>query len=296
MDAIVEINNLKKRYKGFLLDVTSLTVPKGHIMGFIGPNGAGKTTTIKILMNMVRASSGDVKIFGMDHNKNEKAIKNRIGYVGEDQFFYGDKTVAWTGNFVSGYFDHWDKNKFQNFLTDFSISRTKKISELSKGMKVKFSLALDLSHNPALILLDEPTAGLDPIIRREVLEILRGLAVDENKSVIISSHITDDISRIADFVTFLFDGQIELSGQKDEILSSWKRIHYKEGALDKTIIDSLKNRKKHMFGHSGVTDSYPEIKESLVLGLEEETVKLENIDLDDILIAYSKGDKNVGTL
>ena len=290
MDNIVEISNLKKRYKGFLLDGISLVVPKGSILGLIGPNGAGKTTTIKILMNMVRANSGDVKIFGMDYSKDEKAIKNRIGYVGEDQYYYGDKTVAWTGNFVSGFFDQWDKNKFQKFLTDFAISRTKKISELSKGMKVKFSLAIALSHNPDLILLDEPTAGLDPIIRRDVLEILRALTVDENKSVIISSHITDDISRIADYVTFLIEGKIKLSGEKDELLSFWKRIHYKDGALDKNIIETLKNRKKHMFGQSGLTDSYLEIKDSLALGLAEETVKIENVNLDDILVAFVKGD------
>ncbi len=290
MDNIVEISNLKKRYKGFLLDNVSLAVPKGSIMGLIGPNGAGKTTTIKILMNMVRATSGDVKIFGLDYSKNEKAIKNRIGYVGEDQYYYGDKTVAWTGNFVAGFFDQWDKNKFQKFISDFAISRTKKISELSKGMKVKFSLAIALSHNPDLILLDEPTAGLDPIIRREVLEILRGLTVDENKSVIISSHITDDISRIADYVTFLIEGKIKLSGVKDELLSHWKRIHYKEGALDTDTIDTLKNRKEHMFGHSGVTDCYLDLKDSLALGLADETVKLENVSLDDILIAFVKGD------
>jgi len=287
---VVEISKINKKYKGFFLDNVSLAVPAGSIMGLIGPNGAGKTTTIKILMNMVRANSGEVKIFGMDHVKDEKAIKNRIGYVGEDQYYYGDKTVAWTGNFVSGFFDHWDKNKFQKFITDFAISRTKKISELSKGMKVKFSLALALSHNPDLILLDEPTAGLDPIIRREVLEILRGLTIDENKSVIISSHITDDISRIADYVTFLIEGKIKLSGAKDELISHWKRIHYKEGALDKNIIDTLKNRKKHMFGQSGVTDRFLELKGSLDQGLAEEIVKLENVSLDDILIAYSMGD------
>ncbi|MFC2166687.1 ABC transporter ATP-binding protein [Acidobacteriota bacterium] len=290
MDNIVEVNNLKKRYKGFLLDIATLSIPKGSIMGLIGPNGAGKTTTIKILMNMIRANSGDVKIFGMDYSKNEKAIKNRIGYVGEDQYFYGDKTVAWTGNFVSGFFDQWDTNKFQEFITEFAISRTKKIRELSKGMKVKFSLAIALSHNPELILLDEPTAGLDPIIRREVLEILRGLALDENKSVIISSHITDDISRIADYVTFLIEGEIKISGVKDEILSRWKRIHYKDGAFDNNIVDTLKNRKKHMFGQSGVTDRYLDLKDSLAKGLAEETVKLENVSLDDILIAYSKED------
>lgn len=290
MDNIVEVNNLKKRYKGFLLDIATLSIPKGSIMGLIGPNGAGKTTTIKILMNMIRANSGNVKIFGLDHSKSEKAIKNRIGYVGEDQFYYGDKTVAWTGDFVSRFFDQWEKNKFQKFITDFVISRTKKISELSKGMKVKFSLAVALSHNPDLILLDEPTAGLDPIIRREVLEILRGLTVDENKSAIISSHITDDISRIADYVTFLIDGKIKISGVKDEILSRWKRIHYKDGALDTNTIDTLKNRKKHMFGQSGVTDRYLDMKDSLAQGMAEESVKLENVSLDDILIAYSKGE------
>ncbi len=290
MDNIVEISNLKKRYKGFLLEIVSLSLPKGSIMGIIGPNGAGKTTTIKILMNMVRANAGKVRIFGLDHIENEKAIKNRIGYVGEDQYYYGDKTVAWTGNFVSGFFDQWDKNKFQKFISDFAISRTKKIRELSKGMKVKFSLAIALSHNPDLILLDEPTAGLDPLIRREVLEILRGLTVDEDKSVIISSHITDDISRIGDYVTFLYEGKIKLSGVKDELLSHWKRIHYKEGALDAETTETLKNRKKHMFGHSGLTDSYLELKDSLAQGLAEETVKLENVSLDDILIAYSKGD------
>lgn len=290
MDNIVEVRNLKKRYRGFLLDNVSFSVPKGSVLGLIGPNGAGKTTTIKILMNMVRANAGEVKIFGLDHTENEKAIKNRIGYVGEDQFYYGDKTVAWTGNFVSGFFDQWDKNKYQKFLTDFAISRTKKISELSKGMKVKFSLALALAHNPDLILLDEPTAGLDPIIRREVLEILRGLSVDENKSAIISSHITDDISRIADYVSFLIEGKIRLSGEKDEHLSNWKRIHFKDGALNSTVLDSLKNRKKHMFGLSGVTDRYPEIQDSLAEGLAEETIKVENVSLDDILIAFVKGD------
>ncbi|MCJ7582088.1 MAG: ABC transporter ATP-binding protein [Candidatus Aminicenantes bacterium] len=290
---IVEVSNLKKRYKGFYLEIVSLSVPKGSILGLIGPNGAGKTTTMKVLMNMVRADSGEVKIFDMDHIEDEKAIKNRIGYVGEDQFYYADKTVAWTGNFVSSFFDQWDKNIFQELITDFKISRTKKISELSKGMKVKFSLAVALSHNPDLILLDEPTAGLDPIIRREVLEILRGLAVDESKSVFICSHITDDISRIADYVTFLIDGKIAISGGKDDILSQWKRIHYKDGALDTGIIDSLKNRKKHMFGQSGVTDRYLDLKDSLAKGLAEESAKLENVSLDDILIACTKGDENV---
>ena len=130
MDFILEIKHLTKRYKGFLLDNLSLDIPKGSIMGLIGPNGAGKTTTIKIVMNMIRANGGSVNIFGLDHIKEEKAVKNRIGYVGEDQFYYGDKTVDWTGRFVSRFYNKWDRNKFQHFLTEFAISRTKKIREL----------------------------------------------------------------------------------------------------------------------------------------------------------------------
>ena len=290
MNNIVEIDNLRKAYKGFTLNNISLHIPKGSIVGLIGPNGAGKTTTIKILMNMVQAQGGSVRIFGMDHRKNIKHLRNRIGYVGEEQYFYGDKTVAWTGNFVSGFFSNWDTNTFQKLLTDFAISRTKKTKDLSKGTKVKLSLAIALSHNPELMILDEPTAGLDPVIRREVLELMRTFPEDGTKSVIISSHITDDITRIADYVAFLIEGKIALSELKDELLSKWKRIHYKDGALEDRIVDTLTSRKSHMFGNSGVTNDYPALKEALSEGVAREEIKVENVDLDDVLIALVKGE------
>lgn len=290
MNHIVEIDNLRKVYKGFTLDNISLNIPKDSILGLIGPNGAGKTTTIKILMDMIQPQSGSVRIFGMDHRKNIKHVRNRVGYVGEEQHFYGDKTVAWTGKFVSEFFDNWDTNMFQKLLTDFSISRTKKTKELSKGTKVKLSLAIALSHNPELMILDEPTAGLDPVIRREVLELLRTFPEDGNKSVIISSHITDDITRIADYVAFLIEGKIALSEPKDELLSRWKRIHYKDGALEDRISNTLTSQKAHMFGNSGITMDYPALKESLAEGLAREEIKVENVDLDDVLIALVKGE------
>ncbi len=294
MNHIVEIDNLKKVYKGFTLNNISLNVPKGSIMGLIGPNGAGKTTIIKILMDMVQPQSGSVRIFGLSHRKNIKQVRNRVGYVGEEQYFYGDKTVAWTGQFVSGFFNNWDINTFQKLLTDFAISRTKKTKELSKGTKVKLSLAIALSHNPELMILDEPTAGLDPVIRREVLELLRTFPEDGKKSVIISSHITDDITRIADDVAFLVEGKIVLSESKDELLSKWKRIHYKDGSLEEGIVNALTSRKSHMFGNSGVTNDYPALKEALADGLAREDIKLENVDLDDVLIALVKGEKPCG--
>ena len=290
MNNIVEIDDLRKVYKGFTLNNISLNIPKGSIVGLIGPNGAGKTTTIKILMDMVQAQSGSVRILGMDPRKNIKHLRNRVGYVGEEQYFYGDKTVAWTGKFVSQFFDNWDTNTFQKLLTDFAISRTKKTKDLSKGTKVKLSLAIALSHNPQLMILDEPTAGLDPVIRREVLELLRTFPEDGKKSVIISSHITDDIIRIADYVAFLVDGKIVLSEPKDELLSKWKRIHYKDGALEDKIVSMLTSRKAHMFGNSGVTNDYPSLKEALSDGMAREEIKVENVDLDDVLIALVKGE------
>lgn len=290
MENIVELKNLRKTYRQFSLDKLSLHLSPGNILGFIGPNGAGKTTTLKIMMNMVKPDSGEIRIFGLNHPKHIKEIKKKIGYVGENQYFYGDKSVAWTGKFVSGFYDSWDTNRFQSLLSDFAISRTKKTRELSQGMKLKLSLALALSHNPDLLILDEPTAGLDPVIRRDVLEIFLKLSRAEDKSVIISSHITNDIARIADQIIFLIKGKIALWGEKDEILSQWKRIHYQDGALNEQIIETLRSRQAHMFGSSGITDNYLKIKDLLADGIAQESIKVENVSLDDILIAYIKGE------
>ncbi|MBN2244798.1 MAG: ABC transporter ATP-binding protein [Candidatus Aminicenantes bacterium] len=288
MDKMLELKSVTKKYKRFTLDNISLSLFPGFILGIIGPNGAGKTTTIKIIMDMVKADSGSIKVFGKDHSKNIKEIKNRIGYVGEEQNFYKNKSVSWTAKFVSRFYSKWDTNLFEALLSRFSISRSKKISELSKGMKVKLSLALALSHDPELIILDEPTAGLDPIIRRELLELLRKIPEKGDKSVIISSHITDDIARTADIVCFIVDGRIVLSSPKDDLLDQWKRIHYQEGALDPLMVNTLIDRREHVLGNSGITDRFQRIKDSLSEGMDTGKIRIENVTLDDILIAHVK--------
>lgn len=288
MENIIVLKDIKKIYKEFLLDSISLNIPRGYIMGIIGPNGAGKSTTIKIIMNLVRPDGGSVEVFGLTHDKSEKEIKNRIGYVGEEQYFYENRTVAWTGNFVGQYYKQWDENRFGSLLNRFGISRTKKIRELSKGMKVKLSLAIALSHNPELVILDEPTAGLDPVVRRELLEILKNFTEDENRSVIISSHITDDIARTADYITYMIDGRIVMSREKDELLAGWKRLHFKKDAMPQDILLSLRDVQDQMFGSSGLTRDYNNIKDKLAAAIAQEDVKIENVDLDDILISLVK--------
>ncbi|HUV36572.1 MAG TPA: ABC transporter ATP-binding protein [Patescibacteria group bacterium] len=288
---ILEVRDLRKAYRGFTLDGVSLAVPRGYIMGLIGPNGAGKTTTIKILMNMIRADGGEVHIFGLTHRESEREIKSRVGYVGEEQYFYMDKRVAWTGRFVSQYFERWDATRFAKLLDDFGIDPKKKIKSLSKGQKVKLSLAIALSHDPELLILDEPTAGLDPVIRRDVLDMLMRFRDDGERSVLISSHITDDIMRIADYVAFIVEGRIAINAEKDEIMANWKKIHFRDGAIDSSIVSSLANVGRHTFGCSGITDRYGELREALAPAVTAGDVKVENVSLDDVLIAFVKGGK-----
>ena len=290
MEAILETLDLGKKYRGFSLEDINLSIPRGQIWGLIGPNGAGKTTTIRLIMNAIKPDSGRISVFGLDPRRNEREIKDKIAYVGEEHNFYGNKTVAWTGKFYSSFFSRWETNRFQKFLTDFEISRTKRTRDLSKGQKAKLSLALALSHQPQLAILDEPTAGMDPIVRREVLDILAGFTEDQDRSVIISSHITDDIARIADVITFLIGGRIVLIEAKDDLLSKWKRIHYRNGTLDPVIEESLTRRRKQAFGSSGLTSRFPEIRMALEEGMAGGDIKVENAQLDDILISLVKGE------
>jgi ABC-2 type transport system ATP-binding protein len=291
MEPILEIKDLRKEYKEFSLNSLSLSLPEGYIMGLIGPNGAGKTTTIKLIMNLIRADGGEITVFGKHYRGNEKLIKNDIGYVGEEQYFYEDRSVAWTGRFVAKFFRGWELNTFSTLLSEFELSSTKKVKELSRGMRVKLSLAIALSHNPKLIILDEPTAGLDPVVRRDVLELLRRVtAEDPGKSVIISSHITDDIERIADSVTYLIDGKIALSGEKDELLANWKKIHYRAGALPGKAAKELLTIEENVFGSSGVTRDFGAIRDVLDEGVKKDDIRIENMGLDDILITLVRGE------
>jgi ABC-2 type transport system ATP-binding protein len=288
METILEIKKLRKEYDEFVLDSIDWNIPKGYITGLIGPNGAGKTTTIKLILNQIEADSGQVNVFGKDHTHDEIAIKNRIGYVGEEQYFYDTRNANWTGKFVSHFFSQWDMEKYYKFLDDFQIPRKKRIKKFSKGMKVKLSMAIALSHNADLFILDEPTSGLDPVVRRDLLDLLRKIADEEKKTVLISSHITDDLERISDFITYMICGRIAKTASKDDLQANWKKIHFTKDSLDQKVIDSLKSVEDHMFGCSGITDDYLKIKDALSQGLTGGDIKVESLGLDDILISLVK--------
>ena len=216
----IEISNLTKKYDGFTLDNISFNVPKGTVMGFIGQNGAGKTTTIRSILNIIKTDSGTIKMLGLDHNEHEYEIKEQIAAVFDELPFYEGFNANQISVMFSGLYGSWDEKKFFEYLDRFSLPRKKKLKQFSKGMKMKLQIATALSHGAKLLIMDEATTGLDPVVRNEILDIFREYIQDEDNSILMSSHITSDLEKIADCVTFIDKGRILLTGYKDEILES----------------------------------------------------------------------------
>ena len=216
----IEISNLRKCYDGFTLDDISFNVPKGSIMGFIGQNGAGKSTTIRAILNITKADGGSVRLLGMDHIRDEIQIKEQIAAVFDECPFHNSFKAKQINILFRGLYRSWDEQKFYDYLDRFQLPRKKKIGEFSKGMKMKMQIAAALSHGAKLLVMDEPTTGLDPVVRNEILDIFRECLSDEDNSILLSSHITSDLDKIADCVTFIDKGKLLLTGYKDDILES----------------------------------------------------------------------------
>ena len=190
MDYILEVDKLSRRFDAFQLNEISFKIKPGYIMGFIGANGSGKTTTIKLIMNLIRKDSGEIKLFGKDNIEFEKEVKDRIGFVYDDLYFYENLSIEEMKDIIAPFYSKWDDELFYKYLDEFDLYKNMVIKDLSKGMKMKFSLSLALSHHADFIIMDEPTAGLDPIVRRELLDILYDIIQDENKAIFFSTHIT----------------------------------------------------------------------------------------------------------
>ena len=216
----IEINGLTKKYDGFTLDNVSFNVPKGSIMGFIGQNGAGKTTTIRALLNITKCDAGSIKLLGLDHIQNEYKIKEHIAAVFDEIPFHESFNAIQVGRMFRGLYSGWDEKKYSEYLDRFSLPRKKKIAKFSKGMKMKLQISAALSHGARLLVMDEATTGLDPVVRNEILDIFREYLQDEENSILMSSHIISDLDKIADCVTFIDKGKILLTGYKDDILES----------------------------------------------------------------------------
>lgn len=218
---ILEIHNLSKDYGDFVLNEVSFSLPRGVIMGLIGENGAGKSTTINCILNEIQKSSGEVLIFGKDHISNEIEIKSKLGVVFDENHFPDIFTPMEIGKYMSGIYPGWEWVTYRQFLEKFELPKDKKVKDFSKGMKVKLAFAVALSHKAELLILDEATSGLDPIIRDDVLDMLIDFVQDESHSVLVSSHITSDLEKVADYITFLHKGKVVFSREKDDLVDNY---------------------------------------------------------------------------
>ncbi len=216
----IEINGLTKRYDGFTLDNISFNVPKGSIMGFIGQNGAGKSTTINAVLNIVKADEGEIKVMGLDHIRDENEIKRNIAAVFDELPFPEQLNANDINMIFRDIFENWDSGTYFDYLDRFALPRKKKFAKFSKGMKMKLQIASALSHGAKVLIMDEATTGLDPVVRNEILDIFMEYLQDENNSILMSSHITSDLEKIADSVTFIDKGKLLITGYKDDILDS----------------------------------------------------------------------------
>lgn len=284
MSKILEIQNLRKDFKDFSLKNISFSLEKGFIMGFIGPNGAGKSTTIKLIMNLLNKDSGEIKIFGLDHVKHEREIKDRIGFVYDENYFYEELTILEMKTIISPLYKNWDNTIYNKYIKEFNLPRKKKIKELSKGMKMKFSLVIALSHGAELLIMDEPTSGLDPIVRRELLDILSTIMQDENKGVFFSTHITSDLDRIADYIVLLNDGEILLNTTKDDILDNYAIVKGNKNLLDKDIRSHFIGIKENQFGFEGLVEDKSHIDKVF-----KQNVVVEKPSLEDIMFYFTRG-------
>lgn len=248
MEYALKLENVTKEYKDFKLDQVSISLPKGCIMGFIGENGAGKSTTIKLIMNLLKKDSGAIKVFGLDNVKNEIEIKQRIGFVYDQNYYYDELTVEEMKGIISRFYADWDDELYRSYLKIFDLDPRKKIKELSKGMQMKFSLIMALSHHAELIIMDEPTSGLDPIVRRELLQILSEILQNENKGILLSTHITSDLDKIADYITFINQGRIVESTTRDFLLENYGVVRGKKELLRQTDKGLLIGVKENEFG------------------------------------------------
>jgi len=249
--AILSVKGLTKRYEKFTLDHVSFELEQGYIMGFIGRNGAGKTTTLKSILGLVHKDDGVVEVLDKDFSKNEMELKQEIGFMFGGVDYYAKSRLRTITEVVRRFYTHWDDKTYAAYLRRFSLDENKKIAELSGGMRIKYALALALSHDAKLLILDEPTSGLDPVARDDLLELFQELIEDGQRSILFSTHITSDLEKCADYITYIQNGRIIESRSKDDLIDAYRLVQGTQEQL-KTAQPVLIAHKEHAFGFTGL--------------------------------------------
>jgi len=244
----LEIKNLTKSYPGFTLDNLNLTLPSGCIMGLIGENGAGKSTTIKLILDMIHKDSGSIIILGKDNTDSIEFTKEDIGVVMDEVGIPECLTVKQVGNVMKNTFRNWDDAEYARLVQKLALPDKKQFKEFSRGMKMKLGIAIALSHKAKLLILDEATSGLDPVVRDEVVEMLSDFTRDEDHSILISSHIVSDLEKLCDYVAFLHKGKLLLCEEKDQLLAEYGLIHCTAEEIQNLPAEAIKYKKENPYG------------------------------------------------
>lgn len=277
----IEIKNLCKSYDGFALDNLSLTLPSGCIMGLVGENGAGKSTTIKLILDMIRKDSGSIEIFGKDNQENIKLAKEDIGVVLDEVGISECLTAMQVGKIMKYTFKNWDDKVYNGLLEKLDIPKKKRFKEFSKGMKMKLGISVALSHNPKLLILDEATSGLDPVVRDEVLDIFSEFTRDESHSVLMSSHIVSDLEKICDYIAFIHNGKLLMCEEKDLIKEKYGVIHCTAEMLDELDKSAVIGKKVSSYGAEAI------VKRDLI----PQSMDISPVDIEQLFVFMVKGGK-----
>ncbi len=282
MDYAIEIKNLTKQFTGFTLDDVSLAVPGGTIMGLIGENGAGKSTTLKCILGLLRPDSGSITALGGDPS--DPAVRAQIGVVLDECPFHDSLTADQVGKIMAGLYPTWHPERYQDYLEKFDLPRKLLVKKFSKGMKMKLSIAAALAHHPRLLILDEPTAGLDPVVRNELLDEFLEFIKDEEHAILLSSHITSDLERAADYIAYLHKGRLALAGEKDALLAGHGRLACTAAELDRVDKSFLVGERKGRFGSEALIRNKREFQRRYP------QLTVDPVTLEEIMVFTVKGD------
>ena len=281
----IKIKNLSKSFEDFSLNIKELDIKEGYVTGFIGPNGSGKTTTIKLIMNMLKKDNGTIEILGKEYKECDLYIKEQIGYVGDYSGYLHDAKISIIKKNISRFYKNWDEELYKKYINKFKLDENKTYKELSKGQKKQFELAMVLSHHPKVIIMDEPTANLDPLVRNEFLEILQERIEVDNASVFYSTHITSDLDKVGDYLVFIYKGKIILEGDKYSILEGHSIVRGKKELLNHETKELFISVYENSFGFEGLTRNKKEAYETF-----GEEVVYDKPNLEDILTFYTRGE------
>ncbi len=285
MEFAVEVKNVTKKYERFTLSDVSFSVPQGCIMGLIGENGAGKSTAFKSMLNLVKKDSGEVLFWGKPLDDKDTELKSRIGVAFDALCFADVLTVKQVGSIGRMTYKNWDSTRFQKLITRFELAEKAQIKTLSKGMKMKLNLAYAMSHNAELLILDEPTAGLDPIARDELLDLFLEFVQDESHSILISSHITSDLEKIADYVTFINKGKVAFSKEKDTLLYQYGIVRCGEKELEAVKQNGCIAWRKNDCNYEVLVEDREAMKRAFP------HLVIDNASIDEIMLLTVKGER-----